>query len=103
MVVTIVVTTPPVRGDFELAAELAHAARAAGAEVSLFFMDAAVGGLAARRDAVTALRDTGCELIACGRTAEAHAVDGDALGIELGSQDDHAALVHGADRVVAFT
>ena len=27
----------------------------------------------------------------------------EAVGVLLGSQDDHAAMVHGADRVVAFT
>ena len=48
----IVVSTPPVRGDFARAEALARAARAAGHEVRVFLMaDAAVWGADARATA----------------------------------------------------
>jgi hypothetical protein len=90
-------------GDWADARELALAARTAGAEVAVFAMDAAVGALAADAAGRAALADADAELIACGTSAHAAGLDAAAVGATLGSQDDHAAIVHRADRVVAFT
>lgn len=91
-------------GDVAAAADLAEAARARKLDVSLFFMDRGVVA-AGRADGVCArLSDMGCELVACASSAERYDVSAEALPeVLLGSQDDHAALVHKADRVVAFT
>lgn len=88
------------RGDLALAAALAAAARRARHEVAIFAMDAGVAALAADPARVQALLDDDCELVACSNSA---------VGIELpdgvvrGSQDDHAAVVGTAQRVVALT
>lgn len=98
----LVVTSDPAAGDLERAAALARAGRAAGARVELFFMHLAVGGLPERLSLTEALADDGCELICCAESARALDLREDDVGMMLGSQDDHAALVHRADRVVAF-
>jgi sulfur relay (sulfurtransferase) complex TusBCD TusD component (DsrE family) len=96
----LVVSTAPERGDFARAERLAHAARARRVEVALFLMDAAVvWGKDAR---AAALIDEGCEIFLCGTNAGWRGVVA-APGVIVGSQDDHAAIVHRADRVVAFT
>jgi sulfur relay (sulfurtransferase) complex TusBCD TusD component (DsrE family) len=83
--------------DLKRAAGLARAARGRGVEVSMFLMDRAVDWIA---DAtIGALVDDGCDVVACGTSATARGV----TAPELGSQDDHAAIVSKADRVVAFT
>lgn len=91
--------------DLPRAAALAHAARAAGVEVAVFAMHDGVDALAAAPAAVAALLEADCEVVACGTSADARGVTEEALepGVVLGSQDDHAAIVHRADRVVAFT
>lgn len=94
----IVVATAPARGDLTRAVALARAAAAAGVDTGIFVMDAAVAGL----DALAALLDEGVEVIACATSCEAGRA-GAPPGVLLGSQDDHAALVHRAHRVVAFT
>ena len=99
----IVLTTAPERGDLVRAARLAHAARAAGVEVSLFAMDAGVATIAGDRATLEALLDDDCEVIACALSAHVRNLVEDEVGVILGSQDDHAAFVHRADRVVAFT
>ncbi len=99
----LVVSTPPARGDLSRAAELAHTARARGVDVDLFVMSEAVAGLAARPALVEALVDAGCEVVACATSADELGVAEVGGGVLLGSQDDHAAIVHRADRVVAFT
>jgi sulfur relay (sulfurtransferase) complex TusBCD TusD component (DsrE family) len=99
----IVVSTPPERGDVERATRLARAARELGAEVGMFFMHGAVAGLPAARDTLAALAEDGVEIVACATSAEAFGVSADGLPCTLGSQDDHAALVHRAERVVALT
>lgn len=96
----VVVSTPPARGDFDRAERLARAARARGAQVALFLMDAATPWAADARTA--ALADDGCDVFVCGTNASAQAVTA-AHGVIVGSQDDHARLVRAADRVVAFT
>jgi len=98
MVVAFVVSTPPERGDFERAERLMRAARARGLEVGLFLMSEAAGWGADARAA--ALVEDGCEVIVCGTSLGDRAA---APGVVVGSQDDHAALVHRADRVVALT
>lgn len=88
------------RVDLPHAAALALAARRARHEVSMFVMDA--GCLALSENPATAqeLLDADVEITACSNSAVGVSfVD----GIERGSQDDHAAVVGTADRVVAFT
>jgi len=92
------------RTDVVVAADLAAAARARHVDVEMFFMDRAVAELAAAPNVRAQLVDLGCELIACASSAEQLGVDSASLAnVLLGSQDDHAAAVHKADRVVAFT
>lgn len=100
----LVVSTPVERGDFSIACALAAAARRRHVDVELFLMDAIVAGLTGVAERVAELADLGCELTVCASSAEAHGLVPDALPqLVFGSQDDHAASVHRADRVVAFT
>ncbi|WP_428262947.1 DsrE family protein [Haliangium sp.] len=99
----LVVSTAPDRGDLARAAALAQSARAAGIEVGCFFMHEAVRGLPDARALTAALADLGCDLIACASSAHGYGLSEHDVGMLLGSQDDHAALVHRATRVVAFT
>ncbi len=99
----IVVSTPLERRDFALACELARAGCAAAVDVSIFFMDEAVRELPLHRAVLDALLEDGCDLLACATSATAWKVDAEQVGMLLGSQDDHAALLARADRVVAFT
>jgi len=96
----IVVSAP---GDVDTALALAGAARAQRVEVGIFFMSEAVGALPGARDRLRALDDEDCDLIACAHSAHELGLGEADVGILLGSQDDHAALVHRADRTVAFT
>jgi sulfur relay (sulfurtransferase) complex TusBCD TusD component (DsrE family) len=89
--------------DLARAAALAHAARARGTEVALFAMDHGVAALAAAPAVVAALVEDDCELVACAQSAHDRGLGEAAVGVVLGSQDDHAAMVHDAERVVAFT
>ena len=82
---------------------LAHAARARGTEVAIFAMDEGVAALAADRAGLTSLLDDDVEVIACAQSAHVRGLGEDAVGVLLGSQDDHAAIVHRADRVASFT
>jgi hypothetical protein len=91
------------RDDLPRAARLAIAARAAKIEVSLFAMDAGVAALAADPPTRARLEHEDCELVACALSAHRLALGEDEVGVLLGSQDDHAAMVSRADRVVAFT
>lgn len=100
---TIVVSTAPETGDLEAAFELARAASACGVYVSLFFMSDAVAGLPARRPQLAELADDGCELAVCAASAARAGLDEQEIGMPLGGQDDHAAMVSRADRVVSFT
>ncbi len=94
----IVVATEAARGDFTRAERIARAARAAGVEVGLFLMDGAAGW---GEDARAAdLVDEGCDVTVCATNFGARRA---AAGVVVGSQDDHAALVAGADRLVALT
>jgi sulfur relay (sulfurtransferase) complex TusBCD TusD component (DsrE family) len=99
----LVVSTAPERGDLDRALGLARAACDQGVDVGIFFMDRALDGLVAARPALRDLAELGCDLIACASSATARGLGEDELGMLLGSQDDHAALVSRADRVVAFT
>jgi peroxiredoxin family protein len=93
-----VVATAPERGDLERVTALARAAAAAGVDTGVFVMFEAVRGL----ERLAGLADDGVEVIACASSCEAFGAPAPA-GITEGSQDDHAALVHRAHRVVAFT
>ncbi len=99
----IVVSTAPERGDLDRAIAIAEAARELGAEVGMFFMHHAVAGLVGRREELIALACDGVDLVACGSSAEALGASEDELPCRLGSQDDHAALVSRAERIVALT
>ena len=89
--------------DLPRVARLAHAARAQKIEVALFAMDDGVAALAADPGTLAALVDDDVEVIACAQSAHVRGLDEAAVGVLLGSQDDHAAIVHRADRVLAFT
>lgn len=99
----LIVSTGPERGDMVRAHALAMAAAAMGVDVGIFFMDEAVAGLPGARALIGELIEEGCELCACASSAHARGLGEAEVGMLLGSQDDHAALVHRADRVVAFT
>jgi hypothetical protein len=91
--------------DWADARALALAARgdALDADVAMFVMDDAVAALAADASGRAALAGAEVEVIACATSAHQRALDRAAVGVLLGSQDDHAAIVGKADRVVAFT
>ncbi len=96
----VVVSAP---GDLAAALALAREARARDIEVGMFFMADAVGELPGARDALAELVEDDCDVIACAQSAHERGLGEHDIGMLLGSQDDHAALVHRADRVVAFT
>jgi hypothetical protein len=91
--------------DWADARALALAAREdlVDADVGMFVMDEAVPALAADATGREALAAAAVELIACATSAYQRGLAEAAVGVLLGSQDDHAALVGKADRVVAFT
>ncbi len=91
------------RDDLGRAARLALAARARGLEVAMFAMHDGVSALAADRATLATLLDDDCEVIACASSAHDRGLAEADVGVLLGSQDDHAAIVHKAHRVVAFT
>ncbi|MBI4509277.1 MAG: DsrE family protein [Deltaproteobacteria bacterium] len=99
--VGIVLSTPPEVGDFPRVMRLALAARERGIEVGIFLMSAAVTWVS---DAYVArLLDEGCDVVACGTSLARLGISDVSTGVVVGSQDDHAALVDRADRIVAFT
>jgi hypothetical protein len=87
-------------GDLAHAAALALAARRARHEVAMFVMDAGCAALVADPALVAALVDADCELTACSNSAVGLALP---EGVTRGSQDDHAAVVGTADRLIALT
>ena len=97
----IVVSTPPERGDASRAAALAAAARRRRWEVAIFLMGPAVR--LAGADAARGWLDDGCDVFACATDVERHGVGPVTSGVVVGSQDDHAAIAHRAERLVAFT
>lgn len=97
-----IVCSTALPSDLDSAVELAIAA-AATCEVSMFFMSNAVGALAARLDLLERLEDEGIDRMACGTSAHELGLGESELRMLIGSQDDHAAMVSGADRCVAFT
>jgi hypothetical protein len=88
------------RDDLALAHALALAARRARHEVALFAMDAGCAALAADPALAEELLAEDIELTVCSNSAVGLAL---ADGIVRGSQDDHAAVLGTADRVVALT
>jgi hypothetical protein len=88
------------RADLATAAALAHAARRARHEVAMFAMDAGCAALADAPEVATALLDDDVAITACSNSSVELALPD---GVERGSQDDHAAVVGTADRVVALT
>jgi hypothetical protein len=86
--------------DLPTAAALAHAARRARHEVALFAMDAGCVALARAPELASALLDDDVAITACSNSSVDLALP---EGVERGSQDDHAAVVGTADRVVALT
>lgn len=88
------------RDDLAIVAALAHAARRARHEVSMFAMDAGCQALAQHAELAQALLDDDVEITACSNSSVGlELVD----GIVRGSQDDHAAVLGTTDRTVAFT
>ena len=96
----VIVSAP---GDLGVALDIARAARAHDIEVGMFFMADAVGELPDARDALAELVEEDCDVIACAQSAHERGLRESDVGMLLGSQDDHAALVRRADRLVAFT
>lgn len=96
----IVVSRPD---DLAAALAVAAAARAQSIEVGMFFMSDAVAALPDRLADLADLAEADCELVCCAGSAHERGLAELHVGMLLGSQDDHAALVHRADRVVAFT
>jgi hypothetical protein len=88
------------RADLEHALAIALAARAARHEVAMFAMDLGCAALSENRTVAEQLLDADVEITACSNSAVGLAL---ADGITRGSQDDHAAVVGTADRVVALT
>ena len=88
------------RRDLATAAALAHAARRAHHEVAVFAMDAGCAALAEEPAVALALLDDDVAITACSNSSAQLALPD---GVERGSQDDHAAVVGTADRVVALT
>ena len=86
--------------DLAPAAAIAHAARRARHEVAMFAMDAGCVALAGAAEVVAALLEDDVAITACSNSSDELAL---AEGVERGSQDDHAAVVGTADRVVALT
>jgi hypothetical protein len=86
--------------DLRHAAAIALAARRAHHEVAIFAMDAGCAALAAAPEVARELLDADCELTACSNSAADLEL---ADGITRGSQDDHAAVVATADRLIALT
>ena len=99
----IVVSTAPEQGELDAALELCRAALALEVEAGLFVMSDAVAGLPARRAQLAALVDDGCEVAVCAQSCAVLGLSEDDVGLPLGSQDDHAAIVSRADRLVALT
>jgi hypothetical protein len=77
---------------------LALAARARRLDVSVFLMAEAI--VWAGDPALLPLVEDGCEVVCCATNLGERAA---LPGVVVGSQDDHAALVARADRVVSFT
>ena len=93
----LVLATP---GGLAHAAALAHAARRQRHEVALFVMDAGVVALAAEPAIAERLLDDDCEITVCSNSAVGFDLP---AGVDLGSQDDHAAVLGTSDRVIALT
>ncbi len=85
--------------DLPIASALALAARRARIEVALFAMDLGAHALADDPATTQGLLDADCELVVCSNSAVGLALPD---GVVRGSQDDHAAVVATADRLVAL-
>jgi hypothetical protein len=96
----LVLSTPKPRGDWARVEAIAREARARGIEVGLFLMDQ--GALFAASGAAEELLDEDVEITVCGNSTT-HLGVTPVHGVTIGSQDDHAALLHRADRTLAFT
>lgn len=86
--------------DLPTAAAIAHAARRARHEVAMFVMDAGVAAMSRAPAVAAALLEDDCEITACSNSAVGLEL---VVGIERGSQDDHAAVLGTSDRVIALT
>lgn len=86
-----------------LAIGLAHAALLQRADVRIFAMDLAVAAdaLTANRVALSALVEDGVHVAFCATSLDDHQSVAP-LGVEVGSQLDHARLLQWATRVVAL-
>lgn len=89
------------RDALPLASALTEAALAAGDEVAWFAMDEALAPVAALVAAGASGLDS-LELVVCATSLDRLGVVAPA-GARVGSQDDHAALLRWADKLVALT
>ena len=100
---TFILATGPEQSDLPRIVALARAAQRRRVATTLFAMHRGVLSLASDDERTTALHHANCDLIGCATSADQFGVDLAALGAAVGSQDDHARLVAGATRVLAFT
>jgi len=98
--VLVILATGPEAGDLARAAALLGAAHRRGAPATLFAMHHGVRALAAEPALVRDLLDHG-DVIGCATSADLHGVDLAALGVQIGSQHDHAPRAE-HDVLVAF-
>lgn len=110
MIIGISLTTSPEREDGFTAVELAKAALAAGHGVRFFLMDDGVQHVRAHPKnpwaaEFAALLEAGATVTLCATNCGPRGLEkGDAIpGVLFGSQYDHAAIVEGSDRFLAFT
>lgn len=89
------------RDAVPFASELTQAALAAGDEVAWFAMDEALGAVAALAMSASSPLDS-LELVVCATSLDRSGLAAP-RGARVGSQDDHAALVRWADKLVALT
>jgi len=99
----LVVSTAPEAGELDRVLQLAEQALTMDVEVAIFFMADSVAGLPPMRNRTKRLIDGGAELAVCAKSASERGLSAVDIGFELGGQDDHAAMVSRADRLLAFT
>jgi sulfur relay (sulfurtransferase) complex TusBCD TusD component (DsrE family) len=100
----ILIATAPQEGDWPLIEAVARAALSEGREVGLFLMDSGVAYAVDAR--LRSLLDHGVQCTLCAMDAEAQGLSPEAIvavGVQLGSQHDHARLVRDSDQLLSFT
>ncbi len=89
--------------DLVMASTMAHALRKLHAEIGFFISAEAVQQLPLQQHLVSDLLSDDCDLMACAHSASSFNLTEQDVGMLLGSQDDHAALIDKASKTIAFT